>query len=45
MVNQYIFEDENEYFLVEVYDNKVTLSIKRNGWSDTWSAPIKETRR
>ncbi len=41
MVKQYIYEDSNEYFLVELYENEVTLKVKREGWSDTWSLPLK----
>lgn len=41
---QFIFSDENEYFLVEVYEGKVTLKIKRQGWSDTWSLPVKQVK-
>lgn len=41
---QSIFQDEqNRYYLVEVYPNgKVTLKIKENGWSDTWSLPLED---
>ena len=39
---QSIFQDEaNGFYLVEVFpDGKVTLKIKENGWSDTWSLPL-----
>jgi hypothetical protein len=51
MVKQYIYQDGNEYFLIDVYKDTidgdvVTLKVKRNGWSDIWSLPlqlIKET--
>ena len=41
---QYLFKDEGEYYLVEIYGDKVTLKVKRNGWSDTWSLPLEQTR-
>lgn len=44
MSKQYIFEDANEYFLIDVYDGKITLKVKRNGWSDTWSLPLKQIK-
>jgi hypothetical protein len=41
MVNkQYIYQDNNEYFLIEIWENKVTLKVKRDGWSDIWSLPL-----
>jgi hypothetical protein len=40
MVKQYIYQEGFEYYLVDVYENKVTLKVKRNGWSDTWSLPL-----
>lgn len=44
MEGLYIYKDAGEYFLVEIWDNKVTLKVKRNGWSDTWSLPLEETK-
>lgn len=41
---QYVYEDGNEYFLIEVYEGKVTLKVKRHGWSDTWSLPLKQIK-
>lgn len=41
---QYLFKDAGEYYLVEIYGDKVTLKVKRDGWSDTWSLPLEETR-
>ena len=39
--DQYIFQDEDKYYLVEVFpDGKVSLKIKEDGWSDTWSLPV-----
>lgn len=45
-LEHYIYYDkeENEYFLIEVYENKVTLKVKRTGWSDTWSLPLKQVK-
>jgi len=42
----YMYHDkeENEYFLVEVYENKVTLKVKRDGWSDIWSLPLEQVK-
>jgi hypothetical protein len=42
--NQYIFQDENEFFLIDIYENKVTLKVKRAGWSDTWSLPLEQIK-
>lgn len=42
----HVFEKESTYYLVEISeDGKVYLKIKENGWSDTWSLPIKELER
>ena len=41
---QQVFELNNSYYLVEIWPNgKVTLKIKENGWSDTWSLPLEES--
>lgn len=40
MDKQYIYKAGSEYYLVEVYEDKVTLKVKRNGWSDIWSLPL-----
>jgi len=42
----YMYHDkeENEYFLVEVYENKVTLKVKRDGWGDIWSLPLEQVK-
>jgi hypothetical protein len=40
MGKQYIYQAGSEYYLVEVYEDKVTLMVKRNGWSDIWSRPL-----
>jgi hypothetical protein len=38
---QHIFLNETSYFLLDIYDNdKVTLKVKKYGWSDTWSLPL-----
>ena len=51
MVNQYIFNDPdyNEYFLIDIYEYTidgtiVTLKVKRDGWSDIWSLPLKQVK-
>jgi hypothetical protein len=45
MSKQYLYADgSGEYFLVEIWEDKVTLKVKRDGWSDTWSLPLEETR-
>ena len=36
-----MYEDNNEYFLVEIHENKVILKVKRKGWGDVWSLPLK----
>ena len=42
-MNKAIFENENKFYFVQVMENgKIVLKIKENGWSDTWSLPIKE---
>ena len=39
-----IFQDDNEYFLVEVRtDGKIILKRKVNGWSDIWSLPLEDS--
>jgi hypothetical protein len=41
---QYIYVDDSDearYYLVEIWDNTVTLKVKAEGWSDTWSLPLK----
>jgi hypothetical protein len=51
MVSQYIFNDPdwNEYFLIDIYEDTidgtvVTLKVKRDGWSDIWSLPLKQVK-
>lgn len=49
MARQLIYQDEGEYFLVEIYEtpvdgNTVTLKVKREGWHDTWSLPLQLER-
>lgn len=44
VARQLIYQDEGEYFLVEVYENTVTLKVKREGWHDTWSLPLQLER-
>jgi hypothetical protein len=41
---QYLYSDNGEYFLVEIWEDKVTLKVKRDGWSDIWSLPLKQIR-
>ena len=44
-MTQQIFEFEGKYYLVDVWPSgKVTLKIKENGWSDTWSLPLEEVK-
>jgi hypothetical protein len=43
VVTQAIFNENNEYFLVEIRaDGKVSLKRKTKGWGDTWSLPLDE---
>ena len=44
MTEQFIYEDAGEYFLIEIYKDVVTLKVKRQGWSDTWSLPLQEIK-
>ena len=44
MARQLIYQDEDEYFLVEIYEDTVTLKVKREGWHDTWSLPLQLER-
>lgn len=39
----YIYKNEGQFYLVTMWENgKVTLKIKEQGWSDTWSASLDE---
>jgi hypothetical protein len=41
IVTQAIFNENNEYFLVEIQaDGKIILKRKVNGWGDIWSLPL-----
>jgi len=43
IVTQAIFQENAEYFLVEIRaDGKVSLKRKTEGWGDTWSLPLDE---
>ena len=52
MVNEYrLFHDKdtNQYYLIDVYEDTIdgtviTLKVKHNGWSDTWSLPLEQVR-
>lgn len=45
-MKQFIFQEGQEYFLVDIYDSgAVTLKVKRDGWSDTWSLPLDDAGR
>ena len=44
MTRQLIYKDAGEYFLVEIYEDTVTLKVKREGWSDMWSLPLELER-
>lgn len=44
-MKQYIYQDGDRYYLVEVWPSGVvTLKVKEDGWSDTWSLPIEKVR-
>ena len=43
METQHIFTQDNKFYLVSVFDGKMTLKIKEDGWSDIWSLPLAET--
>ena len=46
-MKQVIFKRQftNQYFLVEISEEgKVYLKVKEDGWSDTWSLPLEETK-
>jgi hypothetical protein len=41
VVTKQIFQEEDEYFLVEIQaDGKIYLKRKLHGWSDIWSLPL-----
>lgn len=43
MTTQTVFQDGEKYYLVEVSaEGKVSLKVKDNGWSDTWSLPLEK---
>lgn len=45
MVKQRVYKLGDMYFLVDIYDSgTVTLKIKEDGWSDTWSLPLEEVK-
>ncbi len=46
MVNQYIFHDKetNQYYLIDIYNDTITLKVKHQGWSDTWSLPLNQVK-
>lgn len=38
---QYVYRKGNEFFLVDIWENgEVTLKVKEQGWSDTWSLSL-----
>lgn len=44
-MKQYIFQQGAQFYLVDIYENgTVTLKVKENGWSDTWSLPLDEVK-
>jgi hypothetical protein len=44
-MKQYIFQEGATYYLVDIYDSGVvTLKVKANGWSDTWSLPLEQVK-
>jgi len=39
--NQYVYRKDNQFFLVDIWENgEVTLKVKDEGWSDTWSLSL-----
>jgi hypothetical protein len=39
----WLFQDGGRFFLVNIYAwGEVTLQVKENGWSDTWSPRLQE---
>lgn len=44
-MEQYLFKEKEIFYLVEVSATNVILKIKEQGWSDTWSAPLKIVER
>ena len=46
MSAQYVFQDGAQFYLVDIYpeDGIVTLKVKRDGWSDTWSLPLEQVQ-
>ena len=43
MSAQYVFQDGAQFYLIDIYsEGAITLKVKRDGWSDTWSLPLKE---
>jgi hypothetical protein len=39
--NQYVFKKDNQFFLVDIWESGgVTLKVKEQGWSDTWSLSL-----
>ena len=42
-MKQFVFQKGMKYYLVEIsVTNQVTLKLKEDGWSDTWSLPIEQ---
>jgi hypothetical protein len=42
-MKQGVFQLGAMFFLVNVWeDGTITLKVKENGWSDTWSLPVAE---
>ena len=38
---QFVFQNGNQYFLIDIWEaGTITMKIKENGWSDTWSLPL-----
>ncbi len=46
MSTQFVFQDGAKFYLVDIYpeDGIVTLKVKRDGWSDTWSLPLEQAQ-
>ena len=38
---QFVYRKDNEFFLIDIWENgEVTLKVKEQGWSDTWSLTL-----
>ena len=45
MSAQYVFQDGAQFYLINIYpEGTITLKVKRDGWSDTWSLPLEQVQ-